>query len=81
MDEHAEGAHRGMTLQMEHTPCKDPMTDEAAVVSEFGLHSPVFSCIWIEKLPFYASMYPTCNSNLHIIIWFEIDVKMFGRRV
>ena len=35
MDEHANGAHRGMTLQMEHTPCKDPMTDEAAVVSEF----------------------------------------------
>ena len=46
MDEHADGAHRGMTVQMEHTPCKDPLTDEAAVVSEFGLYTPsVFSCI------------------------------------
>ena len=35
MDNDAEGAHRGMTVQMEHTSCEDPLTDEAAVVSEF----------------------------------------------
>ena len=34
MDEHADGAHQGMTMQMEHTTCKDPLTDEAAVVCE-----------------------------------------------
>ena len=32
MDEHADGAHRGMTVQMEHTTCEDPWTDEAAMV-------------------------------------------------
>ena len=37
MDEHADGAQRGMTAQMEHTSCKDPLTDKAAVVSEFDL--------------------------------------------
>ena len=52
MDEHANGAHRGMTLQMEHTTCKDPMTDEAAVVSEFdfilhlcSLVSELYGCL------------------------------------
>ena len=30
MDEHADGAHRGMIVQMEHTPCEDPLTNEAA---------------------------------------------------
>ena len=37
MDGIAEGAHRGMTVQMEHTTCKDPLTDEAAVVSELHI--------------------------------------------
>ena len=36
-DDHADGAHRGMTVQMEHTTCEDPLTDDAAVVSEFDL--------------------------------------------
>ena len=35
MDNVAERVHRGMTVQMERTPCEDPLTDEAAVVSEF----------------------------------------------
>ena len=48
MDEHADGAQPGMRVQMEHTTCKDPLTDEAAVVSEFDfilLFSVVFSCM------------------------------------
>ena len=50
MDDVAEGAHQGMTVQMEHTTCKDPLTDEAAVVSELLFYSLVFSCIWIVWL-------------------------------
>ena len=42
MDEHADGAHQGMMVQMEHTTCKDPLTDETAVVSEFDLLSCCF---------------------------------------
>ena len=40
MDAVAEGAHQGMTVQMEHTPCKDPLTNEAAFISKlhFFLH-------------------------------------------
>ena len=34
MDDVAEGAHRGMTVQMEHTPYEDPLTDEAALIRE-----------------------------------------------
>ena len=34
INEHADKAHRGMTVQMEHTTCKETLTDEAAVVSE-----------------------------------------------
>ena len=37
MDEHADRAQPGMTVQMEHTTCKDPLTDDAAVISEFEL--------------------------------------------
>ena len=40
--------NQGMTVQMEHTTCKDPLTDEAAVISEFELNllfSVVLSCI------------------------------------
>ena len=40
--------NQGMTVQMEHTTCKDPLTDEAAVISEFELillSSVVLSCI------------------------------------
>ena len=73
MDEHADGAHLGMTVQMEHTPCKDPLTDEVAVVSEFGLHLScdfillfslvsVYIFVWLS---FYANMYPTCNCNIY----------------
>ena len=35
MDDVADGAHRGMTVQTDNPICKDPLTDEAAVVSEF----------------------------------------------
>ena len=41
MDDVAEGALRGMTVQMEHTTYEDPLTDEAALISEllqFFLH-------------------------------------------
>ena len=34
MDDVAEGAHRGKTVQMEHTTYEDPLTDEAALISE-----------------------------------------------
>ena len=34
MDGHADGAHRGMTVQMEHTTYEDPLRDEAAALSE-----------------------------------------------
>ena len=37
MDAVAEGAHRGMTVQMEHTPWEDPLTDEAALISELHI--------------------------------------------
>ena len=30
MDDVAERAYRGMTVQMEHTTCEDPLTDESA---------------------------------------------------
>ena len=62
MDDIANGAHQGMTMQMEHTKCKDPLTDEAAVVSEFDfiLLSLVSE---LYGLPFYANMCPTCNCN------------------
>ena len=46
----ADGAHQGMTMQMEHTTCKDPLTDQAAVVSEFdfvllSLVSELYECL------------------------------------
>ena len=37
MDEHAEGAHQGMTVQMEHTTCKDSLTDKASLISELHI--------------------------------------------
>ena len=49
MDDIADGAHQGMTMQMEHTTCKDPLTDEAAVVSELWLNS----LVWLS---FFANM-------------------------
>ena len=42
MDYVAEGAHRGMTVQMEHTTYEDPLTDEAALMSEFHFFSSLF---------------------------------------
>ena len=45
MDEHAEGAHRGMTVQMEHTPCEDPLTDEASLMSELDIFLCYLCCI------------------------------------
>ena len=54
MDEHADGAHRGMTVQMEQTTCKDPLMDEAAVVSEFdfillfSLVSDLYGCLAMQ---------------------------------
>ena len=49
MDDIANVANQGMTMQMEHTTCKDPLTDEAAVVSEFdfillSLVSELYGC-------------------------------------
>ena len=37
MDDIAEGAHRGLTVQMEHTTYEYPLTDEAALISELGI--------------------------------------------
>ena len=34
MDDVAEGALQGMTVQKEHTTYEDPLTDEAALISE-----------------------------------------------
>ena len=34
-DDHADGAHPGMTVQMEQTTYENPLTDDAAVLSEF----------------------------------------------
>ena len=67
LDDIADGAHQGMTMQMEHTTCKDPLTDEAAVVSEFDfiLLSLVSE---LYGLPFYANMCPTCNCNWYVHI-------------
>ena len=51
MDDIADGAQRGVTAQMEHTSCNDPLTDKAAVVSEFdfflslSLVSESFGCL------------------------------------
>ena len=66
MDEHADGAHLGMTVQMEHTTCKDPLTDEAAVVSEFGLYTPsvylncMFACLYKYIVP-HMQVQLTCT--------------------
>ena len=53
MDDIADGAHQGMTMQMEHTTCKDPLTDEAAVVNEFdfillSLISELYGCLSMQ---------------------------------
>ena len=53
MDDIADGAHQGMTMQMEHTTCMDPLTDEAAVVSEFdfillSLVSELYGCLSMQ---------------------------------
>ena len=32
MVDEAYRAHKEMTVQMEHTPCKDPLKDEAAML-------------------------------------------------
>ena len=42
-----------MTMQMEHSACKDPLTDEAAVVSEFdfillSLVSELYGCLSMQ---------------------------------
>ena len=54
MDGHADGAHLGMTLQMEHTPCEGPLRDEAAVLSEcdlillFSLVCELYGCLSMQ---------------------------------
>ena len=54
MDDIADRAHQGMTMQMEHTTCKDPLTDEDAVVSEFdfilpfSLVSELYACLSMQ---------------------------------
>ena len=53
MDDIANGANQGMTMQMEHTTCKDPLTDEAAVVSVFdfillSLVSELYGCLSMQ---------------------------------
>ena len=37
MDDVPEEAHQEMTVQMEHTPCEDPLKHEAALMSEFHI--------------------------------------------
>ena len=74
MEDVAEGAHRGMTVQMEHTPCEDPLTDEAAVVNEFDfillfslvivrLHYLKFLCKFLHHM----LLQQLCTYNLHIL--------------
>ena len=45
MDDFAEGAHRGMTVQMEHTTYEDPLTDEAALISELRIFLHYLCCM------------------------------------
>ena len=37
MDDVADRAHWGMTVQMEHTPRKDPLRDEGVLISELHI--------------------------------------------
>ena len=69
MDEHSDGAHRGMTVQMEHTTCEDPLTDEAAVVSEFD-----FILLFSLVSELYGCIYPTCNCNKNVHMMFVIRI-------
>ena len=49
MDAVAQRAHRGMTVQMEHTTCKDPLTDEAALISELRIFYIICAaCLMIQ---------------------------------
>ena len=53
MDDIANGANQGMTMQMGHTTYMDPRTDEAAVVSEFdfillSLVSELYGCLSMQ---------------------------------
>ena len=64
-DDHADGAHPGMTVQMEHTTCEDLLKDDAAVLSEFDL---ILLFSLVSELYIY-------------IILFKRDVKMFVRIV
>ena len=63
LDDIADGAHQGMTMQMEHTTCKDPLTDEAAVISEFELNllfllfclvSELYGCLSMQMCAAHA---------------------------
>ena len=68
MDDIAEGAHRGMTVQMEHTTCEDPVTDEAAVISEFlhlfSLVSDLMVVFLRKSLP-HMQLQLTCTYRLY----------------
>ena len=47
MDAVAQRAHRGMTVQLEHTPCEDPLTDEAALISELLHFFYIICAAWL----------------------------------
>ena len=47
MDAVAQRAHQGMTVQMEHTPCEDPLTDEAALISELLHFFYIICAAWL----------------------------------
>ena len=52
MDGRADGAHRGMTVQIEHTTFEDPLTDEAVLRSE--LHIFYIICAAWLMIPFFT---------------------------
>ena len=53
MDNVAEGAHRGITIQMEHTPWEDPLTEEAALISELGIFYIICAAILLMVTVFF----------------------------
>ena len=49
---HADRARRGMTVQKEHTPCEDPMTEEASLISELGIFY-IICAAWLMVTVFF----------------------------
>ena len=54
MDAVAQRAHRGMTVKWStRTPCEDPLTDEAALISEL-LHFFYIICAAWLMFPYFS---------------------------